>query len=97
MALVSVSYIFRAFIKRAIIFIEGAVTFIKEAVIFIGKESLVIEGGLFKIAKAGVADNIKEVNRCNLRRQLIIYKLKGLLLLINSLISIFNYFIGLSS
>jgi hypothetical protein len=41
-----------------------------------------------------VADNIK-VNKYNLRRQLMIYKLKGPLLLINSLISASNYSVGL--
>ena len=82
--LVSVSYIFKVFIGGAIAFINkgGAVT-------FINKGSLAVRGGLFKIAKA-------KVNRRNLRQRLIIYKLKGPLVLINSLISIFNYFMGLS-
>jgi hypothetical protein len=81
MALASISYIFRAFIKGAIA--------------FIGKGSLFI-GGLSKAARAGVVNNIKGVNRRDLRRQLMTYKLKGPLLLINSLISISNYFIRLS-
>ena len=85
MALASIGCVFR-------VFIEGAVAFIgKEgAVIFINKGSLAVKGKLFKIAKA-------KVNRCNLRQWLIIYKLKGPLILINSLISIFNYSVGLSS
>jgi uncharacterized membrane protein len=91
------------FINRAVTFISGAVTFIGEAVtlvgravmlvdravMFIGKGSLAIER-LFKTAKARVVDNTR-VNRHNLRRRLITYKLKGPLLLIYSLISISNY------
>ena len=73
----------------------GAVIFVGGAIIFIGRESLSVEG-LFKIAEARVADDIRGVNGRNLRRQLIIYKLKGPLLLIYSLISISNYSIGLS-
>ena len=59
------------------------------AVIFINKGSLAIRGRLFKTAKA-------RINRRNLRQWLIIYKLKGPLVLINSLISAFNYSIGSS-
>jgi hypothetical protein len=68
------------------VFIEGAVAFIGErgAVIFIDKGSLAIKGRLFKTAEA-------EVNRCNSRRRLIIYKLKGPSVSMNSLISVFNY------
>ena len=72
--LVSISYIFKAFISK------GGLAIIKS----------------FKAAEAGVVDNIKGVNRCDLKQQLITYKLKGLLLLVNSLISISNYSIGLS-
>ena len=81
--MVSVSYIFKAFI-------EGAIAFIGKggAVIFINKGSLAVKKRLFKIAEA-------KVNRYNLRQQLIIYKLKGPLVLINSLIFIFNYSVGL--
>ena len=68
-----VSCIFRAFIGGIIIFIKGTIIFIKEAVIFIGgavifigKGSLAI-GGLFKTAKAGVVNNIKGVNRRDLK------------------------------
>ena len=63
---------------------------------FIDKGGLAIVKS-FKAAEAGVIDNIKGVNRYNLRQQLIIYKLKSPLLLINSLIFLFNYSIGLSS
>jgi hypothetical protein len=81
-ALASISYIFRVFIK-------GAIT-------FISKGSLFIKGRLFKIAKARVVDNIKGVIRRNLKQQLIIYKLKDPLVLIYSLISAFNHSIKLS-
>ena len=63
---------------------------------FIGKGGLAIER-LFEVAKAGVVDNIKGVDGRDLRRRLIIYELKGPLVLINSLISASNYSIGLSS
>ena len=87
------------FIKGAITFIKGAVTFIKGAITFIGEESLAIGGGLFKTARisTGVVDAVKGVNKRNLRQWLIIYKLKGPSLLINSLISASNHSIGLSS
>jgi hypothetical protein len=75
-------------------FIGGAITFIGKAITFISKGSSAI-GKSFKISKAKITDNIK-VNRHNLRRRLIIYKLKSLLVLINSLISVFDYFIRLS-
>jgi hypothetical protein len=70
------------------------VTFIGRAVIFIGKGSLAI-GRSFKTAKARVVNDIK-INRCNLKRRLMIYELKSPLLLINSLISASNYSIELS-
>ena len=56
MALASISYIFRVFIKGAIAFINkgGAIT-------FINKKSLAIKKSLFKIAKA-------KINKYNLRR-----------------------------
>ena len=50
MTLVSISYIFKAFIEAAII--------------FIGKGSLAIKKS-FKVDKAEVVDNIKGVNRCD--------------------------------
>jgi hypothetical protein len=75
-------------------FVGGAITFIDGAVTFIGKGSSAV-GKLFKTAKARVVDDTR-VNRCNLRRWLITYKLKGPLLLIYSLISISNYSIGSS-
>ena len=96
------------FVKGAVIFIGGAVIFIKgvvtsikravtsvrEAVTFISKRGLAIKR-LFKTARVGVG-NIKGVNKHNLKQQLIIYKLKGPLLSIYNLISIFNYSIELS-
>jgi hypothetical protein len=82
-ALASVSYIFK-------VFIEGAVAFIGErgAMTFINKGSLAVGGRLFETAEAGV-------NRRNLRQRLMIYKLKGPSVLINSLISASNHSIGL--
>ena len=62
---------------------------------FIGKGGLAIKRS-FKAAKARVADNIKGVNRRDLKQPLMTYKLKSPLLLIYSLISIFNYSVGLS-
>ena len=101
MTLAFISYIYKVFIegtmtfiKGAVIFIKGAVTFIGEAVIFIGDGGLVV-GRSFKIAGVGVGV-IKGVNKCDLRRQLIIYELKGPSLLINSLISASNHSIGSS-
>ena len=61
---------------------------------FIGKGGSAIVR-LFKAAKARIADNIKGVTRRDLKQQLIIYKLKGPLLLITSLISLSNYSVGL--
>ena len=52
-------------------------------------------GKSFKTAKVGVGD-IKGVNKHDLKQRLIIYKLKGPLLLIYSLISLSNYSVGLS-
>jgi len=75
-------------------FIGGAVTFVRGAVTFIGKGGLAV-GRLFKIARVRVGD-VKGVNKRDLRRRLIIYKLKGPLLLIYSLISLSNYSVGLS-
>ena len=79
------------FIKRAVIFIRGAVTSIKGAVtsirgtiISVGKGSSTV-GKSFKTARVKVSD-IKGVNKYNLKQWLIIYKLKGPLLLIYSLI-----------
>ena len=59
LTLASISYIFKTFIKGAIIFIKTAVTFIRGAVTFIGKESSAIKGS-FKTAKV-------RVNRRNLK------------------------------
>ena len=88
MALASISCIFKVFIKRAIIFIKKAITFINKRGLAIGRS--------FKVAKVEVIDNIKGVNRYNLKRWLITYKLKSPLLLVYSLIFISNYSIGLS-
>ena len=84
MALAFISCVFKAFI-------EGTMAFVSKgrAMTFIGKGSLAIGERLFKIAKA-------RVNRYNLKQWLIIYKLKSPSVLINSLIFVFNYFIGLS-
>jgi len=72
-------------------------TFIGGAVTFIGEGGLAV-GRLFKVAGIGtrVVDNIKGVNKRNLRRRLITYKLKGPSLLIYSLISLSNYSVGSS-
>ena len=82
--LVSISCVFKVFIGGAIAFIgKGG------AVIFIDKGSLAVKERSFKTAEA-------EVNRYNSRWWLIIYKLKGPLVLINSLISASDYSIKLS-
>ena len=82
--LVSVSCVIKVFIGGAVAFIgkRGAIT-------FIDKGSLAVGGRLFETVKAGV-------NRHDLRWWLIIYELKGPLVLINSLISVSDYFVGLS-
>jgi hypothetical protein len=63
--------------------------------LFISEGGLVI-GRSFKVAEAGVADDITEVDRHNLRQRLIIYKLKSLSAVINSLIFTSDHSIGLS-
>ena len=85
------------FVEGAVTFIGGVLTFVGGAVTFVSKESSAIGGRSFKAAKAGVADNIKGVNRRVLRQRLITYKLKSPLLLINSLISASSHSIGSSS
>ena len=55
------------FIGGTVTFIGGAVTFIKGAVIFIDEGSLAVGGGLFKAAGIRVVDNVKGVNKRNLR------------------------------
>ena len=75
-------------------FIGGAVTFIEGAVTFVGEGGSAI-GGSFKTAGVRV-DDVK-VNKRDLRRRLIIYKLKGPSLLMNSLISASDHSVGLSS
>ena len=93
----AITFIGRAvtFVGGAVTFIGGAVTFIGRAVTFIGKGSLAI-GRLFKTAKARVANDIR-INGRNLRQRLMIYKLKGPLVSINSLISASNHSVRLSS
>jgi hypothetical protein len=71
------------------------VTFVGGAATFVGEGSSAV-GGLFKAVEARVADGIKGVVGYNLRRRLMTYKLKGPLVLINSLISISDHSIGLS-
>ena len=83
------------FIGGAVTFVGGAVTFVGGAVTFVGKGGSAV-GRLFKTAGVRVGD-VKGVNKRNLRRRLITYKLKGPSLLIYSLISLSNYSIGLSS
>ena len=83
-----------ASVEGAITFIEGAVTSIGGAVTFVGKGGSAI-GRLFKTARVRVGA-VKRVNKRNLRRRLIIYKLKRPLLLMYSLISASNHSVGLS-
>ena len=64
---------------------------------FINERGLAIKRKSFELAGAGVINNIKGVNRGDLRRWLIRYKLKSPLLLINGLISTSNHSVGLSS
>ena len=70
-------------------------TFVKGAVTFIGKGGSAI-GRSFKTARVRVGD-VKGVNKHDLRRRLIMYKLKGPLLLMYSLISLSDHSIGSSS
>jgi len=81
------------FVEGAVTFVGGAVIFVEGAVTFIGKGGSAI-GGLFKTARVGVDD--VGVNERDLRRRLIIYELKGPLLLINSLISASDHSVGSS-
>jgi len=83
------------FIGGAVTFVKGAVTSVGGAVTFIGEGGLAV-GRLFETARVGVGA-IKGVNKRDLRRRLIIYKLKRPLLLMYSLISASDYSVGLSS
>ena len=83
------------FADGAVTFVGGAVTFVGGAVTFIGKGSSAVGGRSFETAGAGVANDIK-VNRRNLRRRLMTYKLKGPLVSMNSLISISDHSVRLS-
>jgi len=85
------------FIEGAVTFVEGAIMFVEGAITFIGEGGSAVGGGSFKTAGVRVVDNVKGVNKRDLRRRLITYKLKGPLLLINSLISISNHSVGSSS
>ena len=76
------------------ILVGGAVTFVEGAVTFVGEEGSAV-GGSFETAGVGVDD--VGVNKRDLRRRLIIYKLKGPLLSMNSLISASDYSVGSSS
>ena len=69
-------------------FVEGAVTFVGE-----GGSAI---GGSFETAGVGVVDDVKGVDKRDLRQRLITYKLKGPSLLIYSLISASSYSIGSS-
>ena len=69
-------------IKGAVSFIRGAVMSVEEAVTFIGEGGSAIKRS-FETARVGV-DDIKGVNKRNLRQWLIIYELKGPLLSIYS-------------
>jgi len=82
------------FVGGAATFVGGAVTFVEGAVTFVGEEGSAI-GGSFETAGVRVDD--VRVNKRDLRRWLITYKLKGPLLLIYSLISLSDHSIGLSS
>jgi hypothetical protein len=82
------------FIGEAVTFIEGAVTFVGGAVVFVGEGGLAV-GRLFEIAGVRVG-NVKGVSERNLRWWLMAYKLKGPLVLMNSLISTSNHSVGLS-
>ena len=55
------------FIEGAIIFIGEAVVFIEGAMAFIGEGGLAV-GRLFKIARVGVVDDIKGVDKRDLRQ-----------------------------
>ena len=74
-------------------------TFVEGAVTFVGEGGSAVGGGSFEAAGigTGVVDDIKGVNKRDLRQRLITYKLKGPLLLRYSLISASNHSIGLSS
>ena len=63
---------------------------------FVGEGGSAVGGGLFETAGVGVVDDVEGVNERDLRRWLIIYELKGPLLLMNSLISISDHSVGLS-
>jgi len=82
-------------VEGAVTSVEGAVTFVGGAVTSVGEESSAV-GRLFETAGVRV-DDVKGVNKRNLRRRLIMYELKGPSLSIYSLISLSNYSVGSSS
>ena len=84
-------------VEGAVTSVKGAVTSVGGAVTSVGKGSSAVGGGLFETAGVGVVDDVKGVDERDLRRRLMIYKLKRPLLSIYSLISLFNYSVGLSS
>ena len=48
-------------------FIGGAVTFVEGAITFVGEGGSAIGGGSFKAARVRVVDNVRGVNKRNLR------------------------------
>ena len=79
------------FVGGAVTFVEGAVTSVERAVTFVGEGSSAVGGGSFETAGVGVVDDVKGVDKRDLRRRLMTYELKGPSLSINSLISVSNY------
>jgi len=79
------------------IFIGGAVMFVEGAVMFVGEGGSAVGGGSFETAGVRVVDDVKGVNKRDLRRRLITYELKGPSLLMYSLISLSNHSVGSSS
>ena len=69
-------------VEGAVTFVGGAVTFVGGAMTSIGEGSSAV-GRLFKTARVRVGD-INRVDKRDLRRRLITYKLKDPLLLIYS-------------
>ena len=69
-------------VEGAVSFVGGAVTSVEKAVTFVGEGGSAV-GRSFETAGVGV-DDVRGVNKCNLKRRLIIYELKGPLLLMYS-------------
>ena len=85
------------FVGGAVTSVGGAMTSVGGAVTSVGKGSSAVGGGSFETAGVGVVDDVKGVDKRDLRRRLMTYELKGPSLSINSLISASNHSIGLSS